>query len=76
MIQYKAYDNFCNKLGNEDGENDVYQIVKVEKKKCKDLGIIRCIKDIDQRIMINNNEIKERLKIIFNNYLINSSYRI
>ena len=45
--KFKAYDDLYDKLGTKDGENDVYKLAKLRKRKIRDFNHIKCINNED-----------------------------
>ena len=43
-----------------DEENDIYKITQMRKKKIRDLDIIKCIEDYNHKVLVNDENIKER----------------
>ena len=65
----KAYDNIYNKLDMKEGEKDIYKLAKLRERKTKDFKYIKCVKGEDERVLIKEEEIKERWKSYFENLL-------
>ena len=61
----RAYDGFYERLNSRDGERDIYKIAKIRERKGKDLSYIKCIKDADDRVLVQDGEIKERWRGYF-----------
>ena len=58
--KFKAYDDLYDKLGTKDGEKDVYKLAKLRERKTRDFNHIKCIKNEDSRVLVKEEEIKER----------------
>ena len=56
----KAYDDLYNRLRTRDGENDIFKLAKIRERKSRDLYHVKCIKSNDQKVLVNDNDIKER----------------
>ena len=41
-------------------ENDVFKLAKIRERKSKNLDHVKCIKSNDQKVLVNDNDIKER----------------
>ena len=65
----KAYDNLYNKLDTKEGKNDIYKLAKLRERKTKDFNYIKCVKGEDERVLIKDEEIKERWKSYFEKLL-------
>jgi hypothetical protein len=48
------------KLDMKEDENDVYNMAKLREMKIRDLNQVKCIKDEIDRLLVNNDEIKNR----------------
>ena len=48
------------KLDTKEVEKDIYKIARIRERKTKDLCTVRCVKDENQKILIRDEEIKER----------------
>lgn len=56
----KAYENFYNELGTKEGESKIYKLAKSRDKKSKDLEGVRCIKNEEDKVLMKDEEIRER----------------
>ena len=66
-IKHRCYENLYKKLGIRDGEKGFYKLAKVRDKKSRDLNEIKCIKDKNVRVLVQDNEIRLRWKTYFDN---------
>jgi hypothetical protein len=69
----KVYKEVYDKLDTKEGEKDIYRLAKMRDRKSRDLGMVRCIKDETQRVLVKDEEIKERWKDYFDK-LFNESH--
>ena len=69
----KVYQDIYARLDFKEGEKDIYRIARMREKKTRDLGIIRCIKDHNQKVLVKDTDIKERWKDYFDK-LFNGNY--
>ena len=67
------YIDIFDKLDSKNGENDIYRITRIREKKTRDLGTIRCIKDYNHKVLMKDEDIKERLREYFDK-LFNGNY--
>ena len=67
--KFKAYDDLYHKLGTKEGEMGVYKLARIRDRKCRDLDHVRCIKSEDQRVLVKDEEIKERWRSYFQKLL-------
>ena len=58
----RSFENFYAKLDSKDGEKDIYKLAKWRERKTRDVSHVKCIKDDDCRILVKDDEIKERWK--------------
>jgi len=55
-----AYDRLYQKLETNGGEKEVFKLVKIRKRRTRDLGVVRCIKDENGKVLSMEAEIKDR----------------
>ena len=68
--KFKAYDDLYHKLGTKEGEMGVYKFARIRDRKCRNLDHdVRCIKSEDQRVLVKDEEIKERWRSYFQKLL-------
>jgi hypothetical protein len=65
----QAYAELYWKLDMKEGKNDIYKMVKVRDKKTRDFNLIKCIKDEFDRILVKDDEIKNRWREYFDKLL-------
>ena len=51
---------YINDLIQKDGERDIYKLTKAREIKTRDLNQVKCIKDENQNVLVNEGGIKER----------------
>ena len=56
----KAYENLYRRLDTKDGERDIYKLAKAKERKTRDLNQMKCIKDENQNVLVNEGAIKDR----------------
>jgi hypothetical protein len=56
----QAYTELYRKLDTKEGKNDVYKMTKLQERKIRDLNQVKCIKDDANRLLVNDEEIKNR----------------
>jgi hypothetical protein len=52
------YDGLYQWLGTKDGEKDIYRMVKSQERKMRDIIQVKCIKDVTERPLIKDEDIK------------------
>jgi hypothetical protein len=55
-----AYMELYQKLNTKEGENDVYKMTKLRERKTRDLNQVKCIKDEADRLLVKDEEIKNK----------------
>ncbi|KAL6558464.1 hypothetical protein OROMI_018814 [Orobanche minor] len=53
------------RLDTKEGEKDIYKLARMREKKTRDIGKVKCVKDTDQRVLVQDKEIKERWRSYF-----------
>ena len=59
-VRGQTYAELYRKLDTKEGENDVYKMVKVRERKTRDFNQVKCIKDEADRLLMNDEEIKNK----------------
>ena len=62
-----------NRLGTSEGDKDIFKLAKIGERKSKDLDHVKCIKSNDQKILVKDNDIKEKWREYFSK-LLNEDY--
>jgi len=60
-----AFDRLYHRLGTKEGEKEVFRLARARARKTRDLGVVRCIKDEDGKVLYEDVEIKERWQRFF-----------
>jgi len=60
IAKNKAYEMLSQKLGTREGEKGVFKLARLREKKRRDLRDIRCIKDEDGKVLVEETKIRER----------------
>jgi hypothetical protein len=63
----QAFDNLYQRLGTKEGEKDIYRIARARERKTRDINQIKCIKDGTDRLLVKDEEIKDRWREYFDN---------
>ena len=61
----RAYDDMYDRLGTKERENDICKITKVREQKTRDLSHIKCVKDEDDRVLIQDKAILNKWNVYF-----------
>jgi hypothetical protein len=64
--QGQAYDDLYQWLDTKQGEKDIYRMAKICERKTRDVSQVKCIKDEANKLLVKNEEIKNRWKEYFN----------
>jgi hypothetical protein len=56
----QAYTELYRKLDTKEDENDVYKMTKLRERKTRDFNQVKCIKDEADRLLVKDEEIKNR----------------
>jgi hypothetical protein len=75
-VRDQVYTELYQKLNMKDGENDVYKMTKLQKRKTKDFNQVKCIKDEADRLLVKDEEIKNRLREYFSKLFNDESEKI
>jgi hypothetical protein len=61
----QAFDDLYQRLGTKEGEKDIYRIARTHERKTRDINQIKCIKDGTDRLLVKDEEIKDRWREYF-----------
>ena len=65
VAKSQAFDRLYHRLETKEGEKEVFKLARVRERKTRDLGVVRCIKDEDGKVLTEDAEIKERWQRFF-----------
>jgi len=54
VAKNNAYEMLYQKLNTKEGENEVFKLARAMKRQTRDLNSVRCIKDEDGRVLIED----------------------
>ena len=60
-----TYDRLYQQLGTNEGEKKVFKLARARERKTRDLDVVRCIKDENDKVLSEDAEIKVRRKRCF-----------
>ncbi|XP_057990131.1 uncharacterized protein LOC110642070 [Hevea brasiliensis] len=72
QVRAQAFEKLYEKLGTKEWEKYIYRLARRREKKCKDLNQVRCIKDKEGKILVKDEDIKERWRNYFDDLFNNS----
>jgi hypothetical protein len=61
----QVFDNLYQRLGTKEEEKDIYRIATTHERKTRDINQIKCIKDGTDRLLMKDEEIKDRWREYF-----------
>jgi hypothetical protein len=61
----QMYDGLYQRLGTKEGEKDIYRMAKSRERKMRDIIQVKCIKDVTERLLTKDEDIKNRLREYF-----------
>jgi hypothetical protein len=59
------YDGLYQRLGTKEGEKDIYRMAKRRERKTRDIIQVKCIKNETERLLIKDEDIKNRWREYF-----------
>lgn len=76
VAKNRAYDKLYRKLETKEGEKEVFKLARARERRTRNLGVVRCIKDENDKVLYEDAEIKERWHMyFFNKYEIKGAQR-
>jgi hypothetical protein len=72
----QTYTDLYRKLDTKEGENDVYKMAKFRERKTRDFNKIKCIKDEADRLLVKDENIKNRWREYFDKLFNDKSKKI
>jgi hypothetical protein len=64
-VRDQMYDGLYQQLGTKEGEKDIYRMTKSRERKTRDIIQVKCIKDATERLLIKDEDIKNRWQEYF-----------
>jgi hypothetical protein len=61
----QMYDRLCQRLDTKEGENDIYMMAKSRERKTRDIIQVKYIKDATERLLIKDEDIKNKWREYF-----------
>jgi hypothetical protein len=65
VAKSQAFDDLYQRLGTKEGEKDIYRIARTRERKTRDINQIKCIKGGTDRLLVKDEEIKDRWREYF-----------
>ena len=60
-----AYERLYQRLNAKGGENEVFKLARARERRTRDLGSVRCIKDADGRVLVEDAQVQDRWRSYF-----------
>ena len=55
-----AYERLYHKLSSKEGENEVFKLARFRERRTKDLSSMRCIKDENDKVLVEDTKVQEK----------------
>jgi len=65
VAKHNMFDRLYQRLETKEGEKDVFRLARAWERRTRDLGSVRCIKDDDGKILVEEPKIRERWQSYF-----------
>ena len=65
IAKSQTFDRLYHRLGTKEGEKEVFKRARARERKTRDLGVVRCIKDEEGKVLTEDVEIRERWQRFF-----------
>jgi len=62
-----AYERLYHRLESKEGEKEVFKLARVRERRTRDFSSVRCLKDEDGRVLIEDTKLQERWSSYFYN---------
>jgi len=60
VAKNNAYKRLYQRLNSKEGENEVFELARVRKRRTRDLVSVRCIKDEYCKVLVEDTKVQER----------------
>jgi hypothetical protein len=64
-VRGQIYDGLYQRLGMKEGEKDIYRMAKSRERKTRDIIQVKCIKDVTERLLTKDEDIKNMWREYF-----------
>ena len=65
IAKNNACERLYQRLNSKEGENEVFKLARVRERRTRDLSRVRCIKDEDGKILVEDTKVHERWQSYF-----------
>ena len=65
VAKSQAFDRLHHRLGSKEREREVFKLARARERRTRDLGVVRCIKDEEGKVLTEDADIKERWQSFF-----------
>jgi len=60
VAKNNAYERLYQRLNSKEGENEVFKLARAKERRARDLGSVRCSKDEDGRVLVEDAKVQGR----------------
>jgi len=60
VVKNNAYEKLYQRLNSKEGENEVFKLARARERRTRDLCSVRCIKDDDGKVIVEDAKVQER----------------
>jgi len=65
IAKNNAYERLYQRLNSKEGENKVFKLARARERQTRDLSCVRCIKDEDGKVLVEDTKVQERWQSYF-----------
>ena len=65
VAKNNTYERLYQRLNSKEGENEVFKLASVRERRTRDLSSVRCIKDEDGKVLVEDAKVQERWQSYF-----------
>ena len=65
VAKNNAYKTLYRRLNSKEGENKVFKLARARERRTRDLSSVMCIKDEDDKVLVEDNKVQERWQSYF-----------
>jgi len=65
VAKTKAYERLYQRIKSKEGEKEIFKLTRAQERRTRDLSGVRCIKDEDGKVLIEDTQVQERWQSYF-----------